>query len=218
MTEHQPEPLIFSAWIRHLQQRLIVDELGAASRRFTHADPVFIERVFRDTNGAGIWCDIAQTTRQENCAEIALLSLNEALVSLVETHGDRLESWRWGDAHQALHRNDVLGRYPIVSLFANIWQEIPGGDNTLLRAKTVGTGDTPFISVHGAGYRGIYDFSDVNDSSFIIATGQSGHILSRHYDDLSVLWRRGEYVRLTLDPAIARGGNIGVTRLTPAAN
>src|SRR5690606_16300458 len=48
MSEHLPEPLIYAAWLRALQHRLIVDELGALSDEFTHPEPLFLERVFRD--------------------------------------------------------------------------------------------------------------------------------------------------------------------------
>ena len=34
---------------------------------------------------------------------------------------------------------------------------------------------------------------------------------------MGVLWRRGEYIPMTLDPALARAGAIGVSRLSPAA-
>ena len=67
----------------------------------------------------------------------------------------------------------------------------------------------------GAGYRGVYDLADPDSSVFVISTGQSGHPLSRHYDDLSELWRRGEYVGMSLDPDLARAGATGVTTLLP---
>jgi penicillin amidase len=51
---------------------------------------------------------------------------------------------------------------------------------------------------------------------FITATGQSGHPLSRFYDDLSELWRRGEYIPMTLDPDLARAAAVGITTLNPA--
>jgi penicillin G amidase len=66
-------------------------------------------------------------------------------------------------------------------------------------------------------YRGVYDFADPESSVFILSTGQSGHPLSRHYDDLGDLWRRGEYIPMTLDPDLARGGAVGITRLRPEA-
>ena len=73
----------------------------------------------------------------------------------------------------------------------------------------------PFHNVHAAGYRGVYDFADPDSSVFVISTGQSGHLFSRHYDDLGELWRRGEYIPMSLDPALARAGAIGVTTLRP---
>ena len=86
----------------------------------------------------------------------------------------------------------------------------------LLRGRTLGTGPNPFLNVHAAAYRGVYDLADPDSSVFIIATGQSGHPLSRHYDDLGELWRRGEYIPMSLDPALARAAAEGVTRLVPA--
>ncbi|MGA0300941.1 MAG: penicillin acylase family protein, partial [Paracoccaceae bacterium] len=61
-----------------------------------------------------------------------------------------------------------------------------------------------------------YDFSDPDSSIFVIATGQSGHPLSRHYDDLGQLWRRGEYWRMSLDKDLTKSGAIGITRMSPA--
>jgi penicillin amidase len=61
----------------------------------------------------------------------------------------------------------------------------------------------------------VVDFSDPNSSVFVNATGESGHLLSRHYDDLAALWRRSDYIPMSLDPALARAGSIGSTRLVP---
>jgi penicillin amidase len=215
MNEHLPEPLIYKAWLRALNERLIRDELGPLADEFTHPDPVFIERVFRDIEGAAVWCDVVQSAEPETCTEIARLALDDALVALVERHGTAIESWRWGDAHQATHDHGVLGEVPLLRHLVNIRQSTSGGDHTLMRGRTAGTGPEPFLNVHGAGYRGVYDFADPDSSVFILSTGQSGHPLSRHYDDLGVLWRRGEYIPMSLDPALARAGAVGVTRLEP---
>jgi penicillin amidase len=215
MNEHLPEPLIYAAWLRALHKRLIVDELGPLHEAFTHAEPLFIERVFRDVAGAGIWCDVAQSRRQESCAEMSRLALDDALAELVATYGSEITALRWGEAHQATHYHPVLGDVPILKWFVNIRQSTSGGDHTLQRGKTSGTGPNPYLNVHAGGYRGVYDFADPDSSVFIISTGQSGHPLSRHYDNLGKLWRRGEYVPMTLDETLARAGATGVTTLTP---
>ncbi|PRY80594.1 penicillin amidase [Yoonia maritima] len=215
MNEHLPEPLIYAAWVRAVQQRLIRDELGPLSAEFTHVDPVFIERVFRNVDGAGIWCDVIQSAPVETCTDIARQALDDALIWITENHGTAIEAVRWGDAHVAKHDHAVLGQTPILNWVVNIRQSTSGGDNTLQRGKTSGVGPAPFQNVHAAGYRGVYDFADPDSSVFVTATGQSGHPLSRYYDNLGELWRRGEYIPMSLDPALARAAAVGVTVLTP---
>ena len=216
MNEHLPEPLIYAAWMRALQQRLIRDELGPLADAWPQVEPLFIERVYRNTGGAGVWCDVLQSAPVETCTDIARLALDDALVWIAENYGTTLESLRWGDAHIATHDHPVLGQTPILNWLVNIHQSTSGDGDTLLRGQTSGTGPDPFLNVHAAGYRGVYDFADPDSSVFIIATGQSGHPLSRHYDDLGALWRRGEYIPMSLDPALARAGAVGISTLTPA--
>mgnify|MGYP005997215021 FL=1 len=218
MNEHLPEPLIYSAWMRALQDRLIRDELGPLARAYTHVEPLFIERVYRDLDGASVWCDVLQSAAVETCSDIARLALDDALLWVGETYGTALESLRWGDAHTADHKHPVLGNVPFVKWVVNIRQSTSGGDNTLMRGVTSGKGDQPFTNVHGAAFRGVYDFADPDSSVFIIPTGQSGHPLSRHYDDLGELWRRGEYVPMSLDPDLARAAGVGITHILPNAN
>ncbi len=213
MNEHLPEPLIYSVWIKFLQKNLIEDELGPVSIHFNSINPVFIEKVFRDIEGASIWCDIKHSSKQETCPEIAANSLDEAIIWLKEKYGKNLNALRWGDAHEAFHRNESLGNFPILKYLVNIRQSTSGGDNTLMRGKSLGIGDEPFLNIHSAIYRGVYDFADPDSSVFIISTGQSGHFLSRHYDDLGNLWRRGEYVPMSLDPQLAKGASIGITTI-----
>jgi penicillin amidase len=97
----------------------------------------------------------------------------------------------------------------------NLSQETSGGDFTVLRGATKGTGDTPYLNTHAAAFRAVYDFENLDNSVYIQSTGQSGHPLSRHYDDLSETWALGGYIPMTLDLNDARAGAIGTTRLTP---
>jgi penicillin amidase len=215
MNEHLPEPLIYAAWMRALQTRLIQDDLGPLAEEFTHVEPLFIERVFRNVENASVWCDVIQSAPVETCTDMARLALDDALLWIAERYGDQLESLRWGDAHQATHDHPVLGEIPVLRHFVNIRQSTSGGDNTLQRGRTSGAGDDPFQNVHAAAYRGVYDIADPDSSLFIISPGQSGHFLSRYYDDMAQLWRRGEYVPMSLDADLARAAAVGVTTLVP---
>ena len=101
MNEHLPEPLIYAAWARALQARLIRDELGPLAEAFARPEPLFIERVFRDIGGAAHWCDVLQSAPTETCSDIARMALDDALLDLSSRYGPKIESWRWGDAHEA---------------------------------------------------------------------------------------------------------------------
>jgi penicillin amidase len=218
MSEHAPEPLIFAEWMRRLTERLAGDELGPAVARVAGPRPVFVERVFRDIEGAAVWCDIDKTSRVETCPEIAALALDDALGALGELYGEDPRGWRWGEAHEARHDHEVLGRYGLLGLVVNIRHAASGGDFTLRRAQSSGREPEPHVTRFGAGLRMAVDFADPDSSVFVISTGQSGHPLSRHYDDLSELWRRGDAIRMSLDFADAEAGALGLTRLTPAGD
>lgn len=216
MNEHLPEPLIAEAWMRQVQDRLMRDEVGPLADAFSHVEPLFIDRVYRNEGGASVWCDVIQSAAVETCTDIARVALDAALLELSERYGPNIESWRWGDAHQAAHDHPVLGDVPVLRYFVNIRQSTSGGDTTLMRGRTRGEGPAPWTNVHAGAYRGVYDFADPDSSVFIISTGQSGHPLSRFYDDLSELWRRGEYIPMSLDPGLARAAAVGDMILTPA--
>ena len=215
MSEHLPEPLVYAAWMASLQHRLIRDELGPTAAAVTALRPAFIEAVFRNRGGAAIWCDVIQSAPQEDCATIARQALDAALLDLTNRLGADVATWRWGNLHEARQKNPILGQAPGLGFIVNLRHSLSGGDFTLALGGLQATGPTPFAVATAAGYRGVYDLADPDSSVFVTATGQSGHPLSRHYDDLAERWRRGEYVAMSLDPELARAGADGVTRLLP---
>ncbi|MFV0300676.1 MAG: penicillin acylase family protein [Paracoccus sp. (in: a-proteobacteria)] len=215
MSEHLPEPAIYAAWMLALQDRLIRDELGPLADDITTLYPDYIESVFRNRGGAAAWCDVAQSAPVEDCATVARQSLDAAILDLTDRYGPDVTSWRWGDLHVATHLHPALGQLPGLGWVVNLTQSTSGDGFTLARAGLLGSGANPYRNVTGAGYRGVYDLADPDSSVFIISTGQSGHPLSRHYDDLAELWRRGEYIGMSLDPGLARAAATGITRLTP---
>ncbi|MDM7458875.1 MAG: penicillin acylase family protein, partial [Paracoccus sp. (in: a-proteobacteria)] len=216
MNEHLPEPLLYAAWLSALQDRLIRDELGPLADDITRLHPAFIDAVFRNRDGMERWCDIIQSAATEDCTTIARQALDRAIQDLTARFGPEVASWRWGDLHQARHQHPGLGSLSGLRWIANITQSVSGGDFTVARSGFFGRAPTPFAADRGAGFRGVFDLADPDSSVFIISTGQSGHPLSRHYDDLSSLWRRGEYIVMSLDPELARAASAGITTLVPA--
>jgi hypothetical protein len=130
--------------MRLLQERLIADELGSLAGALPVPNPVFLERVFRNTQGAEVWCDDVGTTVVEVCGAVAAAALDLALVQLGGGSGTLPAGLDWGDVHQALHDHTVLGRLPLIAATVNIHQPASGGDDTLLRGLTSAVGERPF--------------------------------------------------------------------------
>ena len=207
MRESGPEPLIFVAWLDALTARLTGDELGPLAGAYGGPRPLFLERVFRDIGGASRWCEDARTEGDETCDTVAIAALGDALEGLEARYGPEPASWRWGEAHPAIHGNrvlggigmDVLGAWVGLDSFVNLTHEAGGGDDTLLRGGMSHRGAQPYAAVHGAGYRGIYDFADPDRSVYVVSTGVSGNPLSALYANLAPLYRVNEYMPMSMD-------------------
>lgn len=199
MDRNRPEPLIFMAWLRALNQRLFADEIGPLFGRFWALRPVLVKRVL---TGTGEWCDDMATEKiRESCASRIAAALKDAVDQLSDRYGSDPSAWRWGAAHVARFHHPVLGRIPLIRGLANIGIASDGGPFTVNRAQPhVANRRQPYASVHGPGYRAIYDLAALDRSRFMIATGQSGNPLSPHYGDLMEKWRDGKYVRLLRRP------------------
>lgn len=214
MDQDKAQPLIYSQWLVSIFRLIAQDELGTIFEEYSYPDADFLERVFKDIDGASVWCDFIQTERIEDCDMIASLALDDTLRALVSSYGEDVSLWQWGIAHQINLNHTPLGTAPLLS-WLNIKFPGSGGEDTLNSTTPSGKLPNIFSSEHGPGYRGVYDFSNLDSSEFIIATGQSGHPLSQYYDDLSLLFSQNKYLRMSLDPELARSNSIGTTILQP---
>jgi penicillin amidase len=208
------EPLIFAAWYRELSRLIYADELGDMFDGFWHVRPQFMERILTERQ---IWCDDVRTDPVETCAELAAAALDAALLDLARRFGDDPDGWRWGDAHVARLTHPVFADQPLLGRLFNI-EVASGGDSATVDVGHFNPRDQhrPFASTHAATYRAIYDLADLDASRFVIATGQSGSPLSRHYRDLTELWANGRSVPIGQDGASYRQGAIGTLRLQPS--
>ena len=192
MDPDRPEPLIFAAWLRSLNRRLFQPRLGTIYGHYWSASARVTQAILRDKPS---WCG------REGCPALIEGALKDALDDLTSHYGGAMERWRWGEAHQATFDHPLFSHIPVLG--AVFGRHSPAGG----AADTVNAGsfdanneEAPFSDLHGPGLRAVYDLSDLDDSMFQIALGQSGHVLSPHYDDLQNLWKRFEGFRILRDP------------------
>ena len=213
MERDDGEPLIFVAWLRRFNQAVYEDDLGDDFPRYWSLRPLFISQVLSEPARAH-WCDDRRTPDVETCRQLLESSLMAALDDLAKRMGsDNPNDWRWGDVHKARFDHALFSSVPVLNWIANLSIETDGSEDTVGRGGIRPADDVnPFAHVHGAGFRGVYDLADLDHSRFIIATGQSGHILSPHYRGLMRLWRDGGFIVLGKTyEALAREARLRIT-------
>jgi penicillin amidase len=145
--------------------------------------------------------------------------MEEALVAAVgelrEKLGDEVSAWQWGRLHKQ-HFKHPLGEVKGLDRIFNRGPVPVGGDaNTVWQAA--------YAPYHGydlnsftASWRQIIDLADFNRSQAILPSGESGHPGSRHYSDMTALWKKVEYHPMPWDRAEVEAQAEGRTELAPA--
>jgi penicillin G amidase len=209
MAAARPEPLIVAAWWRELTFALYSDELGDAFRQNWSPRALFVANVLKERSA---WCDDVRSRRVEGCDELLTESLDKALRDLQRRFGANPQSWRWGEAHPALHRHRPFSRNALLARLFEISVPSAGDAYSINVGRSDFSDDAaPYASRHAASYRAIYDLADPQRSLFIHSGGQSGNPLSPHYRAFAEPWARGEYLRTVTDRKTLEG--VGVQRL-----
>jgi penicillin amidase len=233
-------PAIFSAWFLQLAPAIAGDELGprllaSYQGRFSYATRFLISalgsvRLTASANApAGLdeaarsrtadaapaenpWCDDGRTMARETCGEAVTAALHEAVSELTRRMGRDLSRWRYEDVHRAVFPHQLDAVAALRPLFS---RSVPtGGDWSSVNVGTV-SAERPFEQRSAAGYRQIIDLSPANDSWFLDAIGESGHVLSPQYDAFLRSWRAVSYKPMRMARQDIARGAIGTLHLIP---
>ena len=215
MLASRPEPLIYTAWLTELQRGVLADELGDELYESLAIPNVpLMMRVLREQPG---WCDDGGTRVTETCDDAIALALERALNGIARRQGGTIETWQWGRDHLAVHRHPLFDGIPLLRDLASVRFPSDGGARTLNRAQPSYRGARPFDAVHGAGYRAVYDFADLDNSRFAIPLGQSGNMLSPWARNFVDRWQSLRYIEIFGTRAAAAHTAIGTLTLAPPA-
>ena len=217
MTRRSREALVFNAWLREFNRILYIDEMGPLFEDVWDTRSLFVLNVLRDVDGQSRWCDNVNSPARETCDNAVQQAFQAAVRDLRARFGDDLDAWRWGDAHLAWHEHRPFGKVPLLAPVFDI--KLPSdGDGQTINVGRYRLADplNPFANRHAASLRAIYDLADLDRSRYIHSTGQSGHRLSAHYDDLAERWISGDYLLMSMRRADIELGGAERMLLQPA--
>ena len=128
------------------------------------------------------------------------MALAAALAAAVDGHG---EFGTWG----AMHRMTLVHPLSFIPLIGGRYRfgDYPtGGASTTLMKTAAGRSAERHRTGYGSQSRHISDMADPDANWFVLLGGQDGWFNSSTFIDQYALWRRGDYIQVPLQPAVAR--------------
>jgi penicillin G amidase len=216
MRGDRAEPLIAVAWVRQFEKQLIADDLGSDFDDYDRRRPAFVLNVLRDPELGGRWCDRVTTPgTKESCQLIAEDALKIALAEISHRYSTDQSKWRWDVAHVVVHEHKPFSKIPLLAKYFEQRTPFGGGADALHNAHPDYKRKNPYEATLSQSYRGIFDLSDLDNSRYVIPTGQSGNPLSKHFSDMQPLWRDMKYITIATDRKVIEKAGADQMTLQP---
>jgi len=212
-------------WL-HLLRNTFDDDLGDLAEDYVSGDDVNREAMILllAQPDSQWWDNTATPERVETRDDILKQSLADAARDLVAQYGADPNGWQWGKLHTITFKHSALGDQPVAFIYNRGPFSVSGA--SALVNNTGGNfafayepGDPKLTDImqetYGPSLRQIVDLGDLNASRFIHTTGQSGLPTSPHYDDMTPLWLKIQYVPMWWNAADVKANAEGTLTLTP---
>ncbi len=197
----QVAPTIFNRFLYRFLYNTFADEMGKKSfDQFLNTHLVHRQVDIQIKRYKSVWWDDVTTKDiKENREEIFTRSFHEAVTSLENQFGDRVNDWTWDKALSVTHKHTFDEVASLKSIF-NVGPFKTNGGNEVINNQIFPFTDSGIYQVTaGPSTRRIIDFSDVENSIAILPTGQSGNVFSKHYDDQAEKYLKGEFFKMKLN-------------------
>lgn len=194
-------PGIFHRWIYEFLKNTFEDELGPEMfQQFlsTHFHKRMIAPMAKKENSVW-WDDISTSEVKESKKELVNRAFKTAVHSLESDFGSDYELWTWDKMHTLEHQHPI-GNVKALRFFFNVGPFPISGTREVINNMSFsydGTGKYPVSS--GPSTRRVIDFSDIENSSSILPTGQSGNPFSKHYRDQAEMFNNGEFRKMMMN-------------------
>lgn len=191
MSKDSREAAIYQVWLRHFNAALLTDDFEGGLLHEARSNelldfaqnlhPEFVRRVVNQHESIqSNWCDKINTEAQETCEELALSALGSALTEFDRYIGSNKG---WGDIHELYYPHETFVNTQLLDSFFDRAVSNRGDRFTVNNANWGYTEDDGYRTIAAGNYRQVIDLNNWNQSGFINSTGQSGNVLSKHYDD-----------------------------------
>ncbi len=186
---------LYTSMLYHILKQTMADELG--DERFDKIVSTVplrsaVERLFFNPQSPW-WDDVRTHDEKESREEQLAKGLQLALEDLAQNPGGDLSAWRWGKLHTLTHVHPIGRKEPFDKVF-NVGPFPKNGGNEVVDKEAFNyNGHGPYPVISGPAMRLLLDFGSPEKALSILPTGQSGNVMSPHYDDQAQMFVNGEY-------------------------
>ncbi len=180
-------PALYATFMNFFPEEIFQDELLEDFRSFDF----FFRRKMAGalrilSEPDSFWFDNKETPEIEKRENVIKNALLRAYNRLDWLYGSP-ENWDWSKMN-AIRYQHPLGRLFLFRFF-NLGSRPSNGNAFTVKVNYL----TPHKTSWSASYRQIIDLSDWDKSVCVLSSGQSGHFMSRFYDNQVPLWIGGEF-------------------------
>ncbi|MBO0870484.1 MAG: penicillin acylase family protein [Micromonosporaceae bacterium] len=163
------------------------------------------------------WWDRRSTPTVEHRDDIIVLALAAASDELTRTQGRNPQDWRWGRMHTLYVQNQSLGTSDIgfVRWLFNYGPVGVDGGGALVNATGWDASSGGYTVDAVPSMRMVVDLSNLDGSTWVQLTGESGHAFSDHYHDQFDLWRTGGTLPMPWSQPAIHGAAVATLTLRP---
>ncbi|MGN6150870.1 MAG: penicillin acylase family protein [Lysobacteraceae bacterium] len=217
---------IFYSTMRHLRSELLSEKLKGywgnprLQRRMnqivTDMEPKSVRQALHDP--AFDWCDRRDTPEHESCETIKLEALSDAAREMTRLLGSDMEDWQWSRAQKAIFRHTPFSDVKGLDFLFERRTPAVGSPSTVNLSGFSYSEKDGYVQMIGPAFRQIMQLGSASAPGqhwMMNSTGQSGNVMSEHYDDMVEKFAEGKYEAW---PSASTTGRILILKPTAAAH
>ncbi len=194
-------PSVYYNMLSQIMYKAMEDEIGVTATKALLATAIpknsYITFIQNDSSP---WWDNVQTKDiKESRTDIIQVAADKTLELLRQRCGEKPSDWVWGKIHTLTHEHPLSAVKPLNKFF-NVGPFIVDGGSEVLNNLTFPLDTTGYFKVDvGPALRKITDFSSIENGETISPTGQSGNVMSPHYDDQAKSYATGKFRKMLMN-------------------
>ncbi|MEO7989108.1 MAG: penicillin acylase family protein [Chryseolinea sp.] len=194
-------PSVYYNMLSQIMYKSMTDEIGANATKalLATAIPKNSYITFVQNDSSPWWDDVRTKDIKETRANIVQNAADKTLELLKKSCGEKPSDWVWGKIHTLTHEHP-LGAVKPLDKFFNVGPFSVDGGSEVLNNLTFSLDTTGYFKVDvGPALRKITDFSSIENGETISPTGQSGNVMSEHYDDQAEGYATGKFRKMLMN-------------------